>query len=69
MAWDDHRLYVAFECSEPTPDQIMYRRTGRDAGGLDEDDCVQLFIQAPGAELYYRVVINTGGHVLDEHHI
>jgi hypothetical protein len=68
FTWDDESLYVAFDCAEPYPDRIMYRRTKPDVSGLDDDDCVQLFIQRPGMELYYRFVINTGGHVYDEHH-
>jgi len=68
FAWDDDRLYVAFDCAEPNPDEMMFRKRGRDAGSMDDDDSAQLFIQSPGMETYYRFVINTGGFVFDEHH-
>ena len=66
--WDDERMYVAYECAEPDPGGIMFRKKGQDAGSLDDDDSTQLFLQSPGMELYYRFVINTGGFVFDEHH-
>jgi hypothetical protein len=68
FAWDDERLYVAFECAEPNLDGIMFRKKGRDAGSMDDDDSTQLFLHVPGMENYYRFVINTGGFVFDEHH-
>ncbi|MAE65106.1 MAG: hypothetical protein CMJ18_12620 [Phycisphaeraceae bacterium] len=68
MAWDDEHLYVAFDCPEPKPEHILFRKKGRDAGSLDDDDSVMIFIQSPDTPLYYRFVINTGGFVFDEHH-
>ena len=66
LSWDDEKLYVGFEASEPNPDGLMLRRTGRDFGSLDDDDTVWFWIQAPDANAYYRFCVSSGGFIFDE---
>lgn len=65
VAADDRALYVAFECVEPRPDDIVVRETSRD-GQVWLEDSVELFV-APGARRpYAHVIVTTANVLLDE---
>lgn len=66
ILWDDTSLYVALDCAESQMDSLLLERTERDADGLWQDDCVELFVQPPLSEHYFHLVVNAAGVVFDE---
>ena len=58
-------LYVRFECSEPSEDNIVAKTTVHD-GPVWKDDSVELDIDAANAKnMFYQIVVNTKGILYD----
>ncbi|HUS91483.1 MAG TPA: sugar-binding protein [Phycisphaerae bacterium] len=58
-------LYVAFRCDEPEIETLQVTGTRPRDGALWRDDCVELFLQPPGAEHHFHLIVNSKGWVYD----
>jgi hypothetical protein len=64
--YDDQRLYVAFECEEPSPSSIVAYDVPRD-GPVYRMDCVELFLDPESAawsRRYYHFIVAPAGNAL-----
>lgn len=57
VCWDPWKLYVAYVCREPHPDQLVARMKGE----VWNDDDVELFVHPPGRFAYYHFMVNSLG--------
>jgi len=65
VAYDVDVLYVRFECSEPSDDDIVAKTTARD-GPVWKDDSVEVDIDATNAKnMFYQIVVNAKGTLYD----
>ena len=66
-AWDDQWLYLAFECNEPTPDQMRLDVKADDDVSIWQDSGVEVFLVPglAGEDTYYQLIINALGHAYD----
>jgi hypothetical protein len=67
---DDEHLFVAYRCYELELDSLRAEKTERDAPGLWNDDCVELFMQPPDSSFagietvapkYFYLLVNSLG--------
>lgn len=66
MLWDDHFLYVAFQCADA---HVSAEQTEHDSK-VYLDDCVEVFT-APNPQRpndYFNIEMNVNGAILDRHH-
>ena len=67
ILWDDKTLYVGFDCTEPKPENILTKITGRDEG-IFQDDCVEIFINARPNQrdyIYHHFAVSASGVLFD----
>ena len=62
---DARHLYVAFRCEEPEIETLQVRGTQERDGPLWRDDCVEVFLQPPGADGHVHFIINSKGWLFD----
>ncbi len=63
---DRDALYFAFECAEPSTDNLRANATQRD-GRLWEDDSVELFLDTNrDLHTYYQIIVNSRGIIFDQ---
>lgn len=69
-AFDKDYLYVAFECTEPSMATLKRRYRHRDDYFLDDDDCVEFFVDPSGSgKTYYHFGVNPNGAIWDTFHM
>jgi len=64
LARTPQALWIAVDCAEPRMDRLTVRRTERDSA-VWTDDCIEVFVQAPGRP-YLHFVVNPRGTMFDE---
>jgi len=65
VTYSDRALYLAFVCLESRTEGVVARHTERDSA-VWADDCVEVFIQPPGAKSYHHIAVNILGTQYDE---
>ncbi|NOY79793.1 MAG: DUF4091 domain-containing protein [Kiritimatiellaeota bacterium] len=62
--YDDANLYIAFRCEEPEPAKLVAQYGDRDTG-VWRDDCIEIFLERPGATGPDHFIVNSRGTFYD----
>lgn len=63
---DEEALYFAFDCQEPTTEELVAKSRARD-GSVWEDDSVELFLDTNrDQQTFYQIIVNSRGVFFDQ---
>lgn len=65
VAWNDEALFLAADCADKRPDEIVSLTKDRD-GEVYRDSAIEIFLQPTDTSEYYHLVVNSAGTRFDE---